>query len=111
MDMPDLESWLGVKASLVKPGIAGAIAGAVVQRVADWREAVARGVAGVCCAAYLTPAVARWCGLTNIDDLGALAFGMGVGGMWLVAQIIKWSKDLPAAWERFRGIKRDGGTP
>lgn len=105
MELPDLESALGVKSVFVKAGIAGAIAGAVVQRVVDWREAIARGVAGICCAAYLTPTCARLIGLKEIDDLGALAFAMGIGGMWVVAQIIQAAKNLPAAWERFRGIK------
>jgi hypothetical protein len=42
MDMPDLEALLGVKAVFVKAGTAGAIVGAVIQKVPDWREAVAR---------------------------------------------------------------------
>lgn len=107
MELPDLEQLFGVKAIFVKAGFAGTIAGAVVQRVVDWREAVARGCAGLGCAAYLTPVVARRLGLTEMDDIGAVAFAMGIGGMWFVALIIRVAKDPVAAWEKFRGIKRE----
>lgn len=93
MDMPDLEQLLGVKAIFVKAGLAGSIVGAVVQRVADWREAIARGVAGVCCAAYLTPMPVRFFSVTDTADIGAIAFCVGMGGMGLAAWIIAQMKD------------------
>lgn len=105
--MPDIEALLGVKAIFVKAGTAGAIVGAVVQKVADWREAVARGIAGWCCAAYLTPLPVRWLGVTDDADRGAMAFCMGMGGMALAMAIIGYMKDPIGSWQRFKG----GGGP
>jgi hypothetical protein len=110
MDLPDLEQLFGVKAVFVKAGSAGAVVAAVVQRVEDWKEALARGIAGIGCAAYLTPFVARKMNVEQLDDLGALAFVMGMGGMWLAAAIIKACKDPWGTWDRFRG-RNTGGAP
>ncbi len=107
MDMPDLESLLGVKAIFVKAGTAGAIVGAVVQRVPDWREALARGVAGWCCAAYLTPLPVRWLGVVDDADKGAMAFCICMGGMGLATAIIVLLKDPLGSWQRFK----NGGAP
>ena len=111
-DLPDLETLFGVKAVFIKAGIAGAVVGAVVQRVKDWREAIGRTVAGIGCAAYLTPFVARKIGVEQTDDFAAMAFAMGLGGMWVAAAIIAAAKDPWGTWDRFRGRNTGtGGTP
>ena len=103
MELPDLEAWLGVKAVFVKAGIAGSIVGAVVQRVADWREAMARGVAGVGCAAYISPLIATKAGITDIESIGALAFCIGLSGMGLATWIIAQMKDPWRVIRAWRG--------
>jgi hypothetical protein len=110
MDLPDLEALFGVKAVFIKAGSAGAVVGAVAQRVRDWREAIGRGIAGIGCAAYLAPAAARKIGIEQVDDVAAMAFVMGLGGMWLAAAIIAAAKDPWGTWDRFRG-KNAGGPP
>lgn len=108
-DLPDLEALFGVKAVFIKAGIAGAVVGAVVQRVKDWREAIGRAVAGIGCAAYLTPFVARKLGVDQIDDIAAMAFAMGLGGMWIAAALIAAAKDPWGTLDRLRG-RQSGGT-
>lgn len=104
MELPDLEQLLGVKSIFVKAGLAGAIVGAVVQKVPDWREALARGVAGVGCAAYLTPMPVRWLGVTDTSDIGALAFCMGLGGMGLATAIIALLRDPMRLYRMWRNL-------
>lgn len=106
MELPDLETFLGVKAVFIKSGIAGSIVGAVVQKVADWREAIARGFAGAGCAFYLTPLPVRWLGIAQDDTstIGAMAFCMGLGGMGLATAIILLLKDPMRIYRVWRNL-------
>lgn len=111
MELPDIETVLGVKAIFVKAGTAGAIVGAVIQKVSDWKEAITRAIAGWGCAAYLTPLAARWLGVVDDVDKGAMAFCFGLGGMGLAFAIIAILKDPLGSWQRFRGQGGGGGSP
>lgn len=95
-----MDFWenLGLKAGVVVAGMVGSVVSLSMIRNLSPLGALGTVVGGTACAAYITPLVVEYSGLTGSSE-HALAFFLGVCGMNGVAGIFKISerfRDAPA---------------
>lgn len=105
-----MEFWepLGLKAGTVVAGFVGGVVSLSMLRDLTPMRAVGTVVGGTACAAYLTPIVLEYTGLSGTSE-HALAFFLGVCGMNGVAGVFKISERFKAKpLDTISGIKKGG---
>lgn len=87
---------LDLEKAVRNPFMAGAVGAAATLRFAPgatWWERATNVAAGSVCAGYCAPALAEWLNLTTAGMNSALAFGVGMFGLSLVAAITQGIRD------------------
>lgn len=96
------------------PWAAGALGSIVALRWAPgltWAERAFNVLCGSLCAGYLTPALTEWLHIDPIGIRSAAAFGVGMFGLSIAAEVLRWVRDggMREAFAQWWPWKRKGG--